>query len=135
MNRRTTGLSLLVVTVLLGAAPLARADMMDNLKKTTPKERATIQTGFLKSKLGLSPEETAKVEAINLKYAEKAEPVIQGSEGPFAKMRQMKEIQSEKDAEMQATLSPAQFQAYEAAKDEMKQKFEEAVAKKMQGGS
>lgn len=134
MNRRTPIRTLMLV-MLLCVASVAGADMMADLAKTTPQERAGIQTAFLKDKLGLSPEETAKVEAINLKYAEKAEPVIKGSDGPFSRMRQMKEIQSEKDADMKTALTPAQYQAYDAAKDELKEKFEQAIAKKVAGGS
>lgn len=132
MNHRIRSLILPAVFALLVAAvPAARASLMDDLAKTTPQERAGIQTAFMKSKLGLSPEEAQKIEAINLKYAEKSEPVIKGDDGMFAKARQMKEIQSEKDAELSTALSPPQYQAYQAAKDELKQKFEAAVAKKV----
>lgn len=124
----------LMIVMLLCVASVARADMMADLAKTTPQERAGIQTAFLKEKLGLSPEEAAKVGAINLEYAEKAEPVIKGSDGPFSKMRQMKAIQGEKDDAMKTALTPAQYQAYDAAKDEMKEKFEQAIAKKVAGG-
>lgn len=131
MNRRIRSLIVpAAVALLLAAVPAARASLMDDLAKTTPQERAGIQTAFMKAKLGLSPEEAQKIEAINLKYAEKTEPVIKGDDGMFAKARQMKEIQSEKDVEMQTALSPQQYQAYQAAKDELKEKFEQAVAKK-----
>jgi hypothetical protein len=136
MKLRTKALPWFVVAMLLvGSASAARADMMANLAKTTPKERAGIQTAFMKSKLGLQEAELAKVAAINLEYAEKAEPVIKGSDGPFMKMRQMKEIQGQKDTALKGVLTPDQFQAYEAAREEMKQKFEEAIEKKAAGGS
>ena len=127
-------LSLVVVASLLGMAAVAGADMLENLAKTSPQERAGIQTAFMKSKLGLPEAELAKVAAINLKYAEKSDPVIKGSDGPFMKMRQIKGIQAEKDAELKGVLSAPQYQAYEAAREEMKQKFEQAIAKKAQGG-
>lgn len=124
-----------VAVLLIALAPAARASLMDDLAKTTPQERAGIQTAFMKTRLGLSPEEAQKIEAINLKYAEKTEPVIKGDDGMFAKARQMREIQAEKDAELQTALSPQQYQAYQAAKDELKQKFEDAVAKKAAAAS
>lgn len=136
MTRRGTILTLVAALALLCSAPSARADgMMDKLAKTSPQERADIQTAFMKRKLNLSPEETAKVQAINLEYAQKADPVIKGSDGPFMKMREMKSLQSQKDAALQAVLTPAQFEAYRAAQDEMKQKFEEAIEKKIAGAS
>jgi hypothetical protein len=135
MTRRGTILTLLAALVLLCTAPPARADLMENLAKTSPQERADIQTAFMKRKLGLSPEEAAKVEATNLEFAQKAEPVIKGSDGPFMKMREMKSIQSQKDTALQGILTPAQFATYQASQDEMKQKFEEEIAKKAAGGS
>jgi len=136
MKRGARSLLATLLTVLVvGVAVEARADMMEKLAGTNPKERAGIQTAFMKSKLGLPEAELAKVAAINLEYAEKAEPVIKGSDGPFMKMRQMKEIQGQKDTALQGVLTPAQYQAYQAARDEMKQKFEEAIEKKAAGGS
>lgn len=132
MHRRIRSI-LVAAAVVVCSATAARADLMSLLQKTTPQERAGIQTAFLVKKLGLSPEESEKVGAINLKYAEKTEPVIKGDDGMFAKARQMKAIQAEKDAELKTALSPEQYQAYDAAKDELKEKFEEAVAKKVAG--
>lgn len=136
MQRRIRSILVVAGALLVCTATLARADLMSMLAKTTPQERAGIQTEFLAKKLGLSPDEAQKVGAINLKYAEKTEPVIKGDDGMFAKARQMKAIQAEKDAELRTALSPQQYQAYDAAKDELKQKFEEAVEKKVaaQGG-
>ena len=136
MQRRIRSILVVAGALLVCTATVARADLMSTLAKTTPQERAGIQTEFLAKKLALSPDETQKVGAINLKYAEKTEPVIKGDDGMFSKARQMKAIQAEKDAELQTALSPQQFQAYQAAKDELKQKFEEAVEKKVaaQGG-
>jgi hypothetical protein len=136
MQRRIRSILVVAGALLVGTAAVARADLMSTLAKTTPQERAGIQTAFLEKKLGLSPEETQKVGAINLEYAEKSEPVIKGDDGMFAKAREMKAIQAEKDAALKTALSPQQYQAYDAAKDELKQKFEEAVEKKVaaQGG-
>jgi hypothetical protein len=136
MRRRIRSFVVVAAALLVCTATAARADLMGNLAQTTPQERAGIQTAFLTKKLALPPDESEKVGAINLKYAEKAEPVIKGDDGMFSKARQMKAIQAEKDDELKTVLSPEQYQAYDAAKDELKQKFEEAVAKKVaaQGG-
>lgn len=130
-----SSVGVLAVLAALGVGSAARADMMENLAKTTPQQRAEIQTAYMKSKLGLSEEETAKVAAVNLEYAQKAEPVIKGSEGGFSKMRQMREIQTAKDGALKGVLTPAQYDAYDAARDDMKEKFEAAIQKKLAGGS
>lgn len=120
MSLRKSVLGAAVILV-LGLASAGRAQL-DELKDTTPQQRAKAQTAFMKAKLGLAPEQLPKVEAINFKYAEKMEPVIKGDSGPFMKMRQMKEVNGEKESELQGVLSPDQFQKYLAAKDEMKEK-------------
>ena len=68
---------------------------------------------------------------LNLKYATKMEPVIKSSEGPLVRMRQMREINTEKETELKGILSPQQWQKYEAARAEMREKLEERME---QGG-
>jgi hypothetical protein len=46
------------------------------------------------------------------------------------KMRQMKSMQQEKEGALKGVLTPQQFSTYQAARAEMKQKFEEQIAKK-----
>ena len=45
-------------------------------------------------------------------------------------MREMKSMQQEKDRALKGVLTPQQFATYQGARVEMKQKFEEAIAKK-----
>jgi len=45
------------------------ADDLTILLKTTPIQRATVQTRFMQEKLGLTPDETSKINSINLAYA------------------------------------------------------------------
>jgi hypothetical protein len=130
IERRSLLVLLACSLLVLGTASSVPAQMMDKLASTTPQERAGIQTAFMKSKLGLQGAELAKVEAVNMKYAEQAEPVIKGSEMGFRKMRQMESIQKAKDAELKSVLTPDQYAKYQASRAEMKQKFEEAIAKK-----
>src|SRR5262245_59268761 len=98
MTSRAIALTLMAAVLLL-AVPAAQAQL-EELARTTPQERATFQTDFMTSRLGLSPEEARTVGALNLKYAERVEPVIKGSEGPFMKVRQMREIDEAKEAEL-----------------------------------
>ena len=89
-----------------------------------------MQTEFMTSRLGLTPDQTRTVGALNLKYAQRMEPVIKGSEGPFMKLRQMREINQGKEAELQGILSPDQYAKYQASREEMRQKFEEWAEEK-----
>jgi hypothetical protein len=129
MGRRFATAVLAAIALLLATgAPGALAQMqMDELKKMPPDERARLQTDLMKRKLDLNPAQTAQVGAINQKYAQQMQPILTGSEGPFMKMRQMREIGGAKEAELKQVLSPDQFQKYLAEREEMRQKFEEKL--------
>jgi hypothetical protein len=116
----------IALVVVLGA-PGAWAADLDALKDTTPKERAAMQTTMMKSKLGLTDAQTPKIAAINRKYADRMEPVIKGSQGPLMRMRAAKEIESQKETELKAVLTPDQFQKFLADKQEMREKMSERI--------
>jgi phage host-nuclease inhibitor protein Gam len=129
MRTHTTGPALAAAIVFLLFASVALgADSMDKLKTTTPEQRATVLDGIMKEKLALTAEQEPKIAAINLKYAEKMEPVIKGDLGMFSRMRQMREINGEKEIELQKALTADQWTKYEASKDEIRQKFDEKFA-------
>lgn len=128
--RRRDILALAATAGALMARPPKASAQMDKLRNTTPAERAGMQTDFMKSKLDLTPDQARQVGDLNLKYATRMEPVIKGSEGPFARMRQMRQINEEKETDLRGILSAQQWQKYEAARAEMREKFEE----RMEGG-
>ena len=108
------------------ASPAAAADL-DALKDTTPAERAKAQTAMMKTKLGLSEAEAAKVGPINLKYAERMEPIIKGSEGPLIRMKSMRGVEEAKEAELKGVLTADQFTKFEASKEEMMEKLADQI--------
>jgi len=118
--------SLFVVASLLLAARALAVDI-DAVNDTTPKERAEAQTLMMKEKLGLSDAKTEKVRAINLKYAEKMEPVIKGSDGPLMKGREARNFQAQKEGELKAVLSADEFKKYLASKQEMREHIVERI--------
>ena len=101
--------------------PIANAEDMAYLLKSTPTERAASQTRFMKTKLNLSQDEVTKIQQINQEYAEKIEPVLKGSSIGFLKMRDIKAILEQKDDSLRSVLTPEQFDVYTNAKDELKQ--------------
>jgi Spy/CpxP family protein refolding chaperone len=132
MRTQKTMTALTVIAVLLLA--FSASAQLDKLKNTTPEERAEVQTAFMKSKLGLTADQTTKVADINLRYAQKMDPVIKGSSGLLTKRRQMNEVNREKEAELKQALSAEQFQKYLDSKEEMREKFEEEIEEKARGG-
>ena len=128
MEQRPTFIALLVAAMSLLIVVAAGAqNEMEKLKSSTPEERARLQTEMMKVKLGLTPDQTPKVAAINQKYAQRMEPIIKGQEGPLMRLRQMREVGQAKEAEMKGVLSPEQFQKYLAEKQEMREKFEDKL--------
>ncbi len=128
MEQRPTFIALLVAAMSLLIVVAASAqNEMEKLKSSTPEERARLQTEMMKSKLGLTSDQTPKVAAINQKYAQRMEPIIKGQEGPLMRLRQMREVGQAKEAELKGVLSPEQFQKYLAEKQEMREKFEDKL--------
>ena len=102
---------------------------LDELKNTTPAERASLQTELMKSKLALTPEQTQAVADLNLKYANRMEPIIKGSSNSLSKMFQMRKINNE-ETELKRILSSQQWKTFDASGDEMPQDFEERIEKR-----
>lgn len=111
----------------LWIASAASAQGLDALKGTTPKERATAQTAMMKERLALTDAQLPQVAALNQTYAEKMEPLIQGSGGPLVRMREAQQIEAQKEAELQKLLTPDQFQKFLAGKDEMREKLVQKI--------
>jgi hypothetical protein len=124
----------LAAVLLLSVSAAQAQGQMDKLKDTTPEERATLQTMMMKEKLALTPQQLPAVKQINLETATAMQPVITGSEGPLIKMRKAKGIEEQRDASLQKVLTPPQFQQWLAEKEAMRQKIEEKLMEKRQGG-
>jgi hypothetical protein len=118
------------ISLWMTASAAVAQSQLDELKKTTPEQRAAAQTEMMKAKLALTPDQTPKIAALNLKYAKESDPIIKSPEGPFRKFREIREINNRKEAELKQLLSPDQFQKYLAAKSEMREEFEQKMEKK-----
>lgn len=129
--RRSDILSLAVTAVVVMSSVPTPSAQLDKLRNTTPAERAGMQTEFMPSKLDLTPDQKRAVTDLNLKYANRMEPVIKGSERLLARARPMREINQEKETELRGLLSPQQWEKDEASRAELRQKFE----KRMEGGT
>jgi hypothetical protein len=131
MTRTGKALALSAVAGLL-MANHAWAQDPAQLAKVPPSVRAGIQTEVMAEKLHLSPQEKTQVEAVNLKYANQMQPVLEGSSGMFARMREAKRVEGAKDAEMKTVLSPAQYEAYLGLKSELRERLKQ---KALEGGA
>ena len=115
------------VAVFLLAAVLGTGVVLGQRKelaKTTPEQRAKIQTDLMKSILSLKDDQLDQVAKINQEFAEKADPLLKGSEGDLTLMKQMNALDKEKDTELQKVLTSEQFETYGKNKKEIMKKME-----------
>jgi Spy/CpxP family protein refolding chaperone len=90
----------------------------------SPEQMAKMETEQMKSGLNLNADQLAKVEAINLKYAQKmGEMFQQGPPSDFAEMqKKMEEINTQKRAEFAEFLSDEQMKKYDEMMAERRQR-------------
>lgn len=127
MRSRTTKNGLIMALLFLCTmyTQLASAQSVKSIRDKTPEQRAEALTEVMKSKLQLNPEQVPKVQAINLAYALKNEPVIKSDAGNLSKFKQLKALQKDKDNELEKALTAEQFKQYQALKEELKEKIKE----------
>jgi hypothetical protein len=116
-----------VMAMSVAMAASAAAAGLDDLKDTSPAERAAAQTTMMKSKLSLTDDQLPKIKAINERYAEQMDPIIKGSDGLFTKMGAVKQVEDQKEGELQGVLSKDQFSQFLAMKTELRDKLVERI--------
>lgn len=134
-RRPALGLALgLAAFLLSGSANASAQGQLDQLARTTPEQRAKIQTLVMKEKLSLTEQQLPAVEKINLDTATAMQPVLESTDGPLIKMRKAREVESRRDTALQQALQPAQYQQWLATKEAIRQKAEEKLMEKKAGG-
>lgn len=114
---------LMIIAVLAGLSVATQAQ--DKARKS-PEERAKMRTEHMAKELELTPEQKAKVEAINLKYADKATELRKEREAERTEARKEgKAMHDAHDAEMKAVLTPDQYTRWQAKKEAMKKRHME----------
>ncbi|MBB3055874.1 hypothetical protein [Mucilaginibacter gotjawali] len=116
----------LLAVLLLASAVVCSVNAQANLQKLkneTPEQRAAFQTKLMKEKLNLNDMQLTKVSTINLKYAEKFEPIIKSDDNRFLRMRQAKALMEQKDKELQAVFTKTQYNEYLAVENEIRKKI------------
>ena len=86
----------------------------------SPDEMAKMETEQMKSGLNLTADQLTKVEAINLKYAQKMGEMFQaGPPSDFAEMQKnMEEIQKAKRVDLEKVLTADQLKKYDQMMEE-----------------
>lgn len=106
----------------------------DKASMPTPEERATKMTDWMKSTLQLNDTQLSQVQAINLKYANKRQDMMNNSQSKKDKMDAWKADETAKDAELKGVLTDDQYKTYLAKKDEMKKNMKDKMKEKKAAG-
>ena len=120
----------LLFIALVCLTPVGVMAQMEELKNSTPKERADLQTQWMKTNLSLDTKVGAKVAKLNLQYANELQTVIDSSSPPIKKLMSFKQSSAAKDAELKPLLTPQQYATYEQKKSEMEAKLKEKLKEK-----
>lgn len=94
-----------------------------DLKNASPEKRAQFQTEMMKSRLDLDNGQLAKVQGINLKYAQKFQPIIKSSDNRLSKMKQAMALQEQKDKELELVFTKTQFSKYKEFEQELRKRM------------
>jgi uncharacterized SAM-dependent methyltransferase len=105
------------------STPIYAQNIGKDFKDKTPEERAKFQTDMMKNKLSLKADQEVKVQAINLNYAEKFDPIIKSNDNKLSRFMRAMDLQKAKDAELKKVFTAEQYKQYEAIESELKAKM------------
>lgn len=121
MKKKTIMTSLFGL-MLFSHALMAQRQLMDK----PAEERAAFQTKRMTTSLKLDSAQALKVAGINLRYAQRMDPLIQGIGTRMSKLKAVRTMQKEKEAELKQVLTREQFDQFkeqqQAMRDEIKER-------------
>jgi hypothetical protein len=79
----------------------------------------------MKQKLALSANQELEVYDINLKYTKRMEQTYRQGGGRLQRLKRMKAVSEQKDAELKRTLDASQYEKYEKMKEELRESMKE----------
>jgi Spy/CpxP family protein refolding chaperone len=101
----------------------SRTDRQEQLQNSTPEQRANRQTAQMKKNLSLTTEQETAVGAINLKYAQQMQPILEQANRNRETMKDVRQIQQAKDAEIRKILTSSQLEQYNNQRDERREQL------------
>lgn len=103
-------------------APTSRREQLAN---TTPEQRAERQTAQMKQRLSLTADQEPTVAAINLKYAQQMQSILENGQRNRGTLKQVRDLTNGKDDELKKVLNKDQYRQYETFRDEQKDRMKQ----------
>ncbi len=113
------------LAVIIGLA-ISSNSIQAQTKPAMPEDRKAEMANQLKldnEKLALSKDQEASYMEISKKYGEKLKALRGNEEERKAKMKEVKDLRDQKDAEMKVLLSEDQFKKYKEIQEQRKEKM------------
>lgn len=123
---------LLFCSLLLLLTPVFASAKMDEIRNSTPEQRAQMQTKWMESNLSLDSAASASVSAINLKYARETQALISSDTPKFQKLMTFRKNSEAKDGELKSLFTPEQYSLYQQKKSEMEAQLKQKIMEKHQ---
>lgn len=123
---------LAISAVLALVLPAVAVAQLEDIKKSTPEQRAQMQDEWMQSNLSLDEKISESVSAINLKYAKETQALAAAPGADFKKLMTFRGNAQAKDAELKGILTAEQYSTYEQKKSEMEAQVKQKLQEKHQ---
>lgn len=108
-----------LLSLLSQSSAIAQAVML-----VPPERRAAKQTSWMKENLELRPEQTPKVEEINLRYSNKAQEIFNTQQSKQEKKTAIKTLYDKKDLELKGIFTEKQYSGYKMKENHIREKYD-----------
>lgn len=115
---KTRRLLVLAIVLMMTDLAFGQEKLEKLFAETTPEQRARYQTEQMAEQLELREEQRQRVLTINLKYTREMEHVFNEGGGKLQRLKRLKAVGQQKDAELKKVLDAEQFAKYERMKEE-----------------
>ncbi len=127
--------NLFVVIICALFIPILATAQQGQARGRSAEERAKMQTEHMTKQLNLNETQQTQVAAINLKYAQKVDDMRgTGREQQAERREALKQMDEQKEQELQGVLTAEQFAQFKQAKDERRTKMQERAAERKNEG-
>ena len=123
---------LAISAVLALVLPAVAVAQLEDIKKSTPEQRAPMPDEWMQSNLSLDEQTRERVTAINLKYAKETQALAAAPGADFKKLMTFRGNAQAKDAELKGILTAEQYSTYEQKKSEMEAQVKQKLQEKHQ---
>jgi hypothetical protein len=126
-----------IVKLLLSGAlalilPAVAVAQIDQIKSSTPEQRAEMQDKWMQNNLSLDAKTLESASAINLKYARETQALVTSDASKLKMLTTFRKNSHAKGAELKAIFTPEQYSQYKQKKAEMKAQIKEKLQEKHQ---